>query len=89
MKIRYQVIASPMLALAVFLSSGCKDANEDGLTKDAADDGKTPVFKTYGERQKWQAEQDAKKAPAPKGKTATPPKSPAPPPKSEEAKPKT
>jgi len=76
MSLLFRTAALPALVLTISLCGGCGTANEEGLPKTekvAKDD--TPVFKNYGERQLWQAEQDKKKyAAAGKGAAKTPTK---------------
>jgi hypothetical protein len=66
---RYRALALPAIVLGISLSSGCGTANEESMadTKRAPIDPTAPVFNTYGEKAKYDAEQAAKKA-AEKGK---------------------
>jgi len=80
MRIRFGVIALPMLAAAVFLCTGCDNStNEEGVDKSrAAGEGKT--YKSYGDYALQKAEEVKKEAEAAKaakgakGKTPTPAK---------------
>jgi hypothetical protein len=85
MRVRYRALALPAVVLGIFLSGGCGPANEEGIadTKSAPIDPNAPVFKTYGEKIQYDAEQAAKNKAAGKGKPANPvaPKTPAEPPK--------
>ena len=69
MRARYRALALPAIVLGISLSSGCGTANEESMadTKRAPADPSTPVFKTYGEKVLYDAEQAKKKA-AEKGK---------------------
>ncbi len=70
-KTRYRALALPAIVLGISLSSGCGTANEESMadTKRAPTDPSAPVFKTYGEKALYDAEQAKKKA-AEKGKGA-------------------
>ena len=72
MRVRYRALALPAVVLGILLSGGCGPANEENVadTKSAPIDPNAPVFKTYGEKVQYQAEQDAKNKAATKGKTA-------------------
>ena len=68
---RYRALALPAIVVGISLSSGCGTANEESMadTKRAPVDPSAPVFKTYGEKAQYDAEQAKKKA-AEKGKGA-------------------
>ena len=68
---QYRALALPAIVLGISLSSGCGTANEESMadTKRAPIDPSAPVFKTYGEKAQYDAEQAKKKA-AEKGKGA-------------------
>jgi hypothetical protein len=74
MRVRYRALALPAVVLGILLSGGCGPVNEENMadTKSAPIDPNAPVFKTYGEKVQYDAEQAAKNKPAAKGKTATP-----------------
>jgi len=63
------MLALSTVVLAAFLYAGCSPANEENLadTKHAPPDPSVPVFKTYGERQQYDAKQAAEKRAAAKG----------------------
>jgi hypothetical protein len=72
MRMRYRALALPAVVLGISLSGGCGTANEENMadTKSAPIDPNAPVFKTYGDKAKYDAEQNAKKNAATKGKGA-------------------
>jgi len=74
MKQRVRGCALSALGLGILFSSGCGPAttNDEGVATAtaSANDPKIPVFKTYGERQQYEAEQAAKNRPAPKSKSS-------------------
>jgi hypothetical protein len=72
MRVRLRSMVLTVAVIGVFPSSGCNNnANEEGIENKRAENDTTPVFRTYGERAQWQAEQDAKNRPAPKVKAGS------------------
>jgi hypothetical protein len=87
---RYRAMLLPTVAVAVLMLMGCgpSTTNEENLgpTKSVATGGpEIPVFKTYGERQQYEAEQKAKQRAASKDGAGSKgqPKAPQAPPKSQ------
>jgi hypothetical protein len=74
MRVRYRALALPAIVLGILLSGGCGPVNEENMadTKSAPINPNAPVFKTYGEKVQYDAEQKAKNKAATKGKNATP-----------------
>jgi hypothetical protein len=72
MKLRYRALALPAIVLGISFSDGCGPVNEENMadTKTAPIDPNAPVFKSYGEKAQYDAEQAAKAKAAAKGKTA-------------------
>jgi hypothetical protein len=64
MRLRFEVVAFPIVALSGFLLAGCGQSNEESLggqTSQAVPHKEgTPDFKSYGEVQQYQTEQAAK-----------------------------
>jgi len=76
MRLRFGVMASPLLASAMFLFTGCESStNEEGLDKGkAADAGEGKTYKSYGDYALEKADQLKKDQEAAKSKAGTPKK---------------
>jgi hypothetical protein len=72
MRLRFRALSSCLMG-TVFICAGCSNTtNEEGLDKTKKVDDGAPVFKTYGEKQQYDAEQAAKNRAAAKEKNAKP-----------------
>jgi hypothetical protein len=84
MKRSFRAMTLPALALGILLSSGCgpSSTNDESViqTKATSNGPEIPVFKTYGERQQYEAEQAAKNRAAAKGAPKAQPATPKEPP---------
>ena len=69
MRIRFSLIAPPVMAAAVAICAGCNSTtNEEGLDKTrAADAGEAKTYKSYGEYALQKADEVKKNQPEPSG----------------------